>query len=108
MGFANRNRFVLTLGFAIVAAPALADRIDGDWCAADGTGHFRIDGPRIVTVTGRETQGLYDRHAFAYVVPGGDPEAGTEVLMQLLGEEAVRVRFGAEEPRVWVRCKPIS
>jgi len=106
----KRGYRTVSLGIALacLAGPALADRIDGDWCSPDGTGHFRIEADRIETVTGRATRGDYGRHTFTYVVPEGDSGAGDEVLMQQLSEEAVRVRFGVAEPEVWLRCKPVS
>jgi hypothetical protein len=87
------------------ASPALADAIDGDWCSGAGSERFSIAGPNITTPTGTRTTGDYSRHAFAYVVPDGDPGAGSEVRMQLLSEEEVRVVVGGSSPEIWRRCQ---
>jgi hypothetical protein len=88
------------------AAPAFADRIDGDWC--DGARSFTINGPSIRTPGGNNIQGDYGRHDFRYTVPAGEGGAGATVDMRLLNEENVTVRYGNEEPRVWRRCKVTS
>jgi len=96
---------VAATGLALFATPALADAIDGDWCAADGR-TFSIRGPAITTPGGNETQGNYSRHAFNYVVPDGEASAGEEIAMLLLNENEVKVQEGAAEAKIWVRCKP--
>lgn len=88
-----------------VASPARADSIDGNWCHDKGL-RLTISGPTIVTPTGTRTQGEYGRHDFAYVVPAGDPGAGTKVEMVLMGEHHMRVKEGAAAPVVWNRCGP--
>lgn len=96
----------LGLGAAVLLAPqARADSIDGSWCKDTGK-RFSISGPAIVTPAGTRTQGNYARHYFSYVVPPGDPGAGTQIDMRLLGEEAVEVKEGAAKPEVWQRCGP--
>ncbi|MBN8888680.1 MAG: hypothetical protein BGP12_21660 [Rhodospirillales bacterium 70-18] len=87
------------------AAPARADAIDGAWCLAS-TGRMVIDGPAIQTPGGARITGDYSRHAFRYIVPAGEPGAGSEVHMILLGEEAVQVQVGAGPARTWHRCGP--
>lgn len=93
------------LATAIVAAGAArADAIDGDWCDAAGK-TLSIRGPRIVTPGGKELDGRYDRHGFAYVVPADEPGAGGTVEMRLLNEQTVALRpHGAAEPQIWKRC----
>jgi hypothetical protein len=86
------------------AGQAQADAIDGDWCSPGQVRSLRIEGPRIVTPGQQLTQGDYSRHAFAYVVPPGEPDAGMPVVMQLLGENDVRISFGGAEPEIWQRC----
>jgi hypothetical protein len=92
------------------AAPALADVIDGDWCL--GNVSFSISGPSIRMPGGHETKGDYSRHHFNYVVPQGEAEAGTEVIMRLLNETTVQLvkRTGGtdSEPEIWKRCQPTS
>lgn len=89
----------------LVAPAAFADAIDGNWCNAK-TQRFSIAGPNIVTPAGTRTTGNYSRHAFSYVVPAGDPGAGTEIRMVLMGEEHVQVQEGASPPVIWNRCGP--
>ena len=57
--------------------PALADRIDGNWCFTDGR-HMSIEGPSIITPGGTRMQGRYNRHGFEYTVPAGEADAGAE------------------------------
>ena len=87
------------------AAPALADAIDGDWCATDGR-HFSIKGPAITTPAGTETAGNYARHSFTYVVPSGEDSAGASVAMLLLNENTVKLQIASGAPEIWLRCKP--
>lgn len=77
------------LALFLPATPALADAIDGHWCAEDGR-NFTIDGPRIVTPAGLSTFGEYSRHAFAYDPPAGDPEHGVTITLILLNEDELR------------------
>jgi hypothetical protein len=90
---------------ACLAAPAFADAIDGDWCAADGR-HFSIRGPAITTPAGIQTAGNYARHSFTYVLPEGETEAGAPVAMLLLNENSVKVQVAAGDPEIWLRCTP--
>lgn len=93
------------------ASPALADRIDGDWCSPGGK-HLRIDGPAITIPSGADIIGDYSRHRFLYEGPVGDPEEGQVVEMQQLSEEAmdlVRTIDGkAGAPERWSRCQAVS
>ena len=99
------------LGWTVAAilactAPALADRIDGDWC--DGARSVTINGPSIRTPGNNTIAGDYGRHDFRYTIPAGESGAGATVDMRLLNEENVTVRYGGEEPKVWRRCKVTS
>src|SRR5512147_100162 len=88
------------------ALPAFADAIDGDWCRADGQ-RMAIHGPAIVTPGGQKTQGDYGRHSFAYVVPAGEPGAGTAVSITLLSENLAQAREGGDAAvKEWKRCQP--
>jgi hypothetical protein len=96
------------LGLALLAGPALADAIDGNWCHSDGR-RFSIRGPEIVTPGGARTQGDYGRHSFSYAVPAAEPGAGKTVFMTLLDENTVHLRLGeafAANPEIWIRCSP--
>ncbi len=100
-----RVRILIAGLAACLATPALADAIDGNWCHDQGK-RLTIAGPTIVTPTGTRTQGDYGRHDFSYVVPAGDPGAGTKIDMRLMGEQHMQVKEGAAAPVVWNRCGP--
>jgi len=105
------NRYTLAAAVCIaplmLAAPALADAIDGDWCHANGK-RMSIRGPQIVTPGGKETRGDYSRHFFSYVIPAGEPGAGNTVSITLLGEYLAHAREGGGDAPVqeWRRCQP--
>lgn len=105
----QRTSLVLAAAAAILLAPALAlaDAIDGHWCAPDGRA-MTIEGPRIVTPGGHRITGDYSRPAFSYTVPAGENDAGATIAV-LLNEETVRLRpaNGAED-EIWHRCDVIS
>jgi hypothetical protein len=98
--------FVLAL-----SAPAFADAIDGDWCGGAGH-HLSIKGPEITLPSGATIHGIYRRHAFVYVVPAGDAEAGAQIYLQLLSEEQMNLYHVKEgkpgEPETWKRCEITS
>jgi hypothetical protein len=94
-------------GALLLATPAKADVIDGNWCRDER--RFSIEGPTIVTVTGHKMQGDYTRHSFRYTVPATDPGAGQDVFMQLLNELTLSLRVGADgASEIWQRCKPTT
>ena len=102
--------FVLAAAATLLLAPALAraDAIDGNWCAADGR-VMTIEGPRILTPGGHRITGDYSRHAFSYVVPAGESDAGATIAMVLLNEETVRLHpVNGAEDEIWHRCDVIS
>jgi hypothetical protein len=94
----------------IFVTPALADKIDGDWC--HDAENFHIDGSAIRTPGGRDITGDYSRHAFQYLAPDGEKDAGAQILMRLMNEETVlliRRVSGTDSPvETWIRCKPVS
>jgi hypothetical protein len=93
---------------ALVLLPvtgALADAIDGNWCWESR--HLQIEGPTIVTPAGKKTTGDYTRHAFSYVVPAPEPNAGQTISMTLISENIMHLRIGeaaGREPQIWRRC----
>ena len=93
---------------SLLPMTALADSIDGNWCFRDGR-HVEIQGPRIVTASGKTMAGDYSRHAFRYTIPAGETDGGQEAQMSLVNDETVLVRVGADAaapPQTWRRCKP--
>lgn len=88
-------------------ATAFADRIDGEWCHAASS--FTIDGRHILTPGGNRVLGVYTRHTFTYVAPANEPDAGAEIRLILLSEEALQLmRPGAAQSELWQRCKVTS
>lgn len=108
------NRIVALIVLVISTlrtAPALADRIDGDWCDGKG-GHIFIDGPKIRIPSGKVIAGDYDRHAFRYTGPDGDPQQGIEIFMMQRSEEEMTLYRGRDSNRedgeTWRRCNVTS
>ena len=107
------SALIVAIATVVVAGTsAHADAIDGEWCR-EGR-HFKIEGPSILTYGGTEMTGDYNRHGFRYTVPAREPEAGTEIVMQLRGEELLDLfrrpkgatTDGAAES--WRRCRVTS
>jgi hypothetical protein len=107
-GQAIAKIFFLAGLFTVLASPALADKIDGDWCSTTEAAHFSIAGDIIITPAGTQTTGDYRRHTFSYVVPPGDPGAGQAIAMRQLNEEEILVSIDGGEPVLWRRCEVIS
>ncbi|MBK9083247.1 MAG: hypothetical protein IPL88_14750 [Rhizobiales bacterium] len=105
-------RLASIAAFAIAfgtAAPARADRIDGDWC--DGAGRrIEIQGSTILTPGGAKASGDYGRHSFSYDAPAGEAPAG-RIDFRQLNDDVMHetTAVGADgKPRVWKRCRTIS
>jgi hypothetical protein len=90
----------------LTAAPALADKIDGNWCYKARS--MSIDGPNIVTPGGTRMAGLYHRHGFKYTVPAGEADAGAVVEMIQFDDYTIQVMTappgGAARTEIWKRC----
>ncbi len=100
---------MVSVGLGTTAARA--DAIDGGWCRENS--HFLIEGPQITTPSGTRMQGDYNRHGFRYTVPADEPEAGVDIVMTLISEEALEVvrRSPGKEasaPEMWRRCRVTS
>lgn len=99
---------VAVMAFLLLpVAPALADRIDGNWCFAAGR-HLSIDGPAIVTPGGKSMTGDYDRHGFRYVAPAGEADAGARIDMMQFDDDTIQVVItppdGPARTEIWNRC----
>ena len=98
---------------ALSAQPALADKIDGNWCSAKGKS-ISVDGPTIVTPGGKSIIGYYDRHNIDFTIPEGEDGAGGKFSANQLNHEEISVsitsRSGAKvgDPEIWTVCKPTS
>ena len=97
--------------FFLALGPAKADAIDGDWCNQDGSNIF-IEGSSIRLSDGTVVTGNNTRHAFSYVAPPGDFEAGKEIYFKQRSEEEMRrVRDPQAMPEhadIWQRCRNTS
>lgn len=106
-----KQPMITLLILGLLTVPALADKIDGDWCNAKGQ-HFRIEGSSIETPAGIATTGDYGRHFFHYVAPQGDPDEGQAIDMALQSEELLflhRTVNGETGPmEQWRRCQITS
>jgi len=104
------SSLVIVMVSALAATPAFADAIDGDWC--NGPSSLQIKGPALRTPGGKDMTGDYSRHAFHYLAPAGEKDAGAEVMMQLMNEQEMilmRRIGGADGPaETWKRCQPVS
>ncbi len=96
-------------GLALVSTPALADKIDGDWCHVDGR-HFTINYHDLTTPGGHHVLGDYGRHSFSYVVPEGEPDSGATVEMMLVNEQTVQLKVSGNNspPQTFKRCEQVS
>lgn len=101
----HRNLMLAAVLLLTAPTAAYADAIDGDWCGADGQ-HMTIHGDDITTPGGKRIKGNYDRHAFDYVVPAGEPGTGETVNIVLRSEYLAFSRQGpADAPmKEWRRC----
>jgi hypothetical protein len=108
----KRAAAILSVIAALAAAPsASADAIDGQWCSAKGL-NLTIAGPKIRLPSGKEIEGQYRRHEFAYQIPAGEENAGDLVYLQQLSEEEMLFRLiqggKPSEPEQWKRCNVTS
>lgn len=109
----RRSSLIATTAvFLSFTAPALADKIDGDWCSTDDARNLNIDGPAIRTPPGAETIGEYGRHTFQYDGVEGTAEAGHTIFMQQFGDDDMRLRRTVNGQTLpdeqWRRCKPVA
>ena len=94
-----------TIVLTLASPAARADAIDGRWCHKSGK-RLSIDGPRIVTPGGTRLDGNYDRHAFSYKVPAGEPQAGALSAMALIDDDTLQMQTGGGPTLIWNRCGP--
>lgn len=104
MSFKIKYAFVSAL-VILISVPAQADQIDGEWC--NGLKHLSIDGPNIVTPGGTRVTGPYDRHAFKYVAPNGEPDAGATISMVQQHDELMHSTSSLKPEEIvrWTPCR---
>jgi hypothetical protein len=100
------RRLLIGLAALVVASPALADRIDGEWCHASGS--LIIEGQKIRTPGGNNIEGRYGHHSFSYKVPASEPEPGSDIDMRQLSEETMMLTRKGRPEETWKRCKVTS
>ena len=93
----------IVCGSFLLANPAVADVLDGDWCNPD-SGEMTIHGPTILTPRGYLVIGEYTQHRFAYVAPPGDWYEGKLIFLQQRGEKLMELSVEGLPPEGWVRC----
>lgn len=91
----------------IFATVAMADAIDGDWCAKMGR-HLNIDDPKIKTPGGNNITGDYERHGFSYVVPNGEAHGSETIHMQMQSEDQILMTRPDGSIEKWNRCNVVS
>lgn len=98
---------VLAICALLAPGVALADEISGEWCSPDGES-LTIRGSRVVAPSGIETDGMYSRHRYAFVMPEGGRDAGAQVVLRQLSEEEVLVSVDGGDPVSWSRCRAVT
>lgn len=100
------RRMTAALVLIVLAQPAWADSIDGEWCSPEGGKRLTIDGPTLRTPGGKTIQADYRKYSVTYTAPAGDWEAGQTIDLQFVRRVGVRVtvRGGAES--IWKTCPP--
>jgi hypothetical protein len=100
------SRLLMSVAGLLAVSPALADRIDGEWCHS--TGSLVIEGPKIRTPGGSNIEGRYSHHNFSYKVPASEPDAGNDIDMRQLSEETMMLTRKGKPEETWKRCKVTS
>jgi ABC-type phosphate transport system substrate-binding protein len=79
--------------------------LEGSWCHADGK-RLTVKGSDVVTPAGKPLRAEYARTFASWVIPDGEPNAGTTVTMMLIGTDRAHTREGAADtpPLEWRRC----
>ena len=100
-------------GLFLTTQPALADKIDGNWCSAKGKS-ISVDGSNVVTPGGRSIVANYTRHHVDFIIPEGEAGAGDTFSADQLNHEEISVSIipqsGTDkgQAEIWTVCKPIS
>ena len=102
-----KKRLLVSLLPFVVAFPAHADALDGDWCNQQD-GKLTIDGSTIFTPGGAKTTGEYGRHRFEYLAPAGDWNSGKRIVIQQLSDQVMELSVGDGLPHRWKPCQVVS
>jgi len=79
--------------------------LDGNWCHTDGK-KLTVKGADIITPARKPLRADYARTFASWVIPEGEPNAGTTTTMMLIGTDRAHTREGAADtpPLEWRRC----
>ena len=108
-----KRLLALSALFAITATPALADRIDGNWCGPSGE-RMAIDGSDVTTPGGAKVEARYSRHSIEYDVPEDERPREGRIRADQIDDDTIRVsliRKVQKEPPAhdtWIRCEDYS
>jgi hypothetical protein len=104
-----RNRGLLAvLALLLVATPAWADQIVGEWCPPGGSVSLIVKNYDDVSFAGQAVEASVGRHHVDFVIPAGQPGAGMRFDADQLSDEEIRVTIGEKAPEIWTPCKPVS
>lgn len=101
------KKIIAMLCLAALPLAGQADEISGDWCSPTGA-HVRFEGNTVLTPGGQVTDGIYSRHAFEFIIPEGEKDAGLIFMMRQLSEMQSIVLIEGREPEGWQRCQLTS
>ena len=101
------SRLVLAAILFSCSGPALADRLDGDWCNFDD-GKLTIEGSVILTPWGNQVEGTYGRHRFEYTAPAKDWHGGKTIVIQQYGDDLMELSVDGGQPKQWRPCQVVS
>jgi len=107
----HRSFHVLPMAFAamLFSMPAQAHQIDGQWCGPDGK-TITINGPKIITPSGKQIEGSYARNRFMYTGPDDDPEMDQDIFLYMQNNGLMQVIRSTDPDKMeqWERCLLIS
>lgn len=92
----------------LLASPAAADAIPGDWCPPGGGRILQIKTSGHVTFAGKIVAANVDRHHTDFVIPKGEPDAGSRFSADQLNDVQIRVTINGKKPEIWTPCEPVS
>ena len=96
------------LALVLVATPAWADQIIGEWCPPGGSVSLIVKNYDDVSFAGQAVEARVGRHHVDFVIPAGTADAGMRFDANQLNDEQLRVTIGEKAPEIWTPCKPVS
>lgn len=92
----------------VLAAPAGAHTILGQWSDPEGQRRFVIKGVGDVTLNGKAVGADVDQHHLGLVLPQGEADTGARLRANQITEDEIRVTIGSGAEQTWRTCKPLS